>query len=138
MKDTAIKLCLLVRENAIARITKVGAVFYADEELCPGWNIENRCHKGMHAEEVAILHSRLRGYNPKSFKGIIIVYGDGSTFFPACGHCRQALWEYTFNPELLITVIDLEGNIIGEKRLDELYPYPYPLESFRLDKKESK
>jgi hypothetical protein len=33
---------------------------------------------------------------------------------------------YTLNPDLLVTEVDLQGNIIKEVSLGELYPYPFP------------
>jgi cytidine deaminase len=127
-KKKAIGDCLKARNNAIARKTKVGATLYTDKNTVSGWNLENRCHKGMHAEEVAIMNARINGMNPSFIKGMIISFSanniDNLTF--ACGHCRQALWEFTFNPDLLITEVDLEGNIIAEETLGRLYPLPYP------------
>jgi len=128
MKDLAITICLEARESAIARKTKVGACLYSDSGVVGGYNIENRCHKGLHAEEVAIMDARLSGIKPDRIVGMIISFSsndiDNLTF--ACGHCRQALWEYTFNPDLIITEIDLKGNVIAERTLGELYPLPYP------------
>jgi cytidine deaminase len=139
MKNIAIKSCLDYRQLAIARKTYVGASLYTDSEVYSGYNWENRCQKGYHAEEMAVIQAQLRHANPKAIKGIVVSFSknDISSLTFACGHCRQVLWEYTFNPDLLVTEVDLEGNIIAEKTLGELYPYPYPLESFALKSTES-
>ncbi len=136
MKEQAIRECLLVRKNAIVRKTMVGATLYTDETYVSGWNIENRIHKGYHAEEVAILNARLRGINPKSIKGIVVSFSqsDISKFTFMCGDCRQRLWEFTFNPDLIVTEVDLDGKIVAEKTLGELYPNPFPLEEFKLER----
>lgn len=139
IKEDAIVACLLSKRLAIARKTYVGATLYTEDNFVSGYNIENRCHKGLHAEEVAIMNARFQGINPKDIIGIIITFSknDITQLTFACGHCRQALWEYTFNPNLLISEVDLDGNIIAEKTLSELYPYPYPLESFSIEKSNS-
>ena len=128
MKEKAIKECLKARLKAICRKTYVGAALYSDTEVITGYNIENRCHKGYHAEEMAVLNATLQGINPKALKGIVVSFSDNDitrlTFM--CGICRQIVWQYTLNPVLLVTEVDLEGNIISEKTLGELYPYPYP------------
>ena len=128
MKKAAITLCLEYRLKAICRKTMVGAALYSDDVIFTGFNIENRCQKGYHAEEMAILNAQQTTVGPKSFKGIIVSFSGNDitqlTFM--CGHCRQYVWEYTLNPDLLVTEVDIEGNIIKEVKLGELYPYPYP------------
>jgi len=132
IKERAIKKCLefRLRSKHLRNIRKtyVGASIYTDNGVAGGFNIENRCHKGLHAEELAIINCIQYGVDPKSVKGIIVSFSSNDikrlTF--CCGHCRQVLWEYTRNPDLLCTEVDLEGNIIKEVRLGDLYPYPYP------------
>lgn len=128
IKYFAIQRCLEARLKAVCRKTMVGAALYSDNEIFAGWNIENRCQKGYHAEEVAVLNAQIHKADPKSFKGIIVSFSDNDidrlTFM--CGICRQYVWEYTLNPMLLVTEVDLEGNIIAEQILEGLYKYPYP------------
>ena len=106
--------------------SKVGACIYTNHSCYSGFNIETKIHKGYHAEEVALI-SCLRHHKGSSIKGIVIAY-DFLTkgIYPACAYCRQFLWELT-QPNLLITVVDLNGEIIFEETLNKLYPYPYPL-----------
>jgi len=132
IKDLAIETCLMAREKAVLiknHHTKVGACIYTDNnEMYIGFNVQNKCHKSYHAEELAILDCILHNVNPNSIQGIVVSFSANNikrlTF--CCGHCRQYLWEYTMNPNLLVTEVDLIGNIIKEVKLNKLYPYPYP------------
>ncbi len=96
--------------------------------IISGCNYENRCHKGYHAEESAVLEAMFNHIDPKEFKGIVISFSstiDQLTFM--CGHCRQIVWEYTLNPDLLVIEVNVDtGEVIKELTLGELYPYPYP------------
>ena len=132
VKEYAIERCLEARNKAVlikSSSTKVGACAYTKLGfLFEGYNIQNKCHKSYHAEEIAILNCILQSMNPKGLQGIIVSFSKNDikrlTF--CCGHCRQVLWEYTRNPNLLITEIDLMGSIVKEMKLGELYQYPYP------------
>lgn len=120
-------------KHARASKSKVGACVYTRAtrycyaKMYGGFNIENRCHKGYHAEEVALLNAIAHRNMPDDFEGIVIVYkfAGHDSVYPGCGHCRQLLWEYT-NKDLLITVVDTNGKIRFEKKLGKLYPFPYP------------
>ncbi len=128
IKNQAIKEALRVRLTAVVRNTQVGAALYTNSKVYPGCNQENRCHKGYHAEELAVLNAKLNYVHPEDIKGLVVTFSsddiDSLTF--CCGFCRQILWEYTLNPDLLISEVGLDGKIIDEKTLGELYPYPYP------------
>jgi cytidine deaminase len=134
LKQQAIKECLESRKKAVARKTLVGACLYTSDKVISGWNLENRIHKGYHAEEVAILNARIQEIEPKEIEGIVVSFSrtDISKHTFMCGDCRQRLWEFTFNSDLLVTEVDLDGKIIAEKTLGELYPNPFPLEEFKL------
>jgi cytidine deaminase len=134
MKNQAIIVSLSARKLAVARKTFVGAALYSDDFIVMGYNVENRCQKGYHAEEMAILNAQLQNCEPSDFKGIIVTFSskDISPITFACGHCRQFLWEYTMNSNFLITEVDLDGNIVAEKTLGELYPYPFPRKGHEL------
>lgn len=149
-KTSAIIIALNERKNAIlipSSHTKVGACLYSEEIIYygldgkafwSGYNIQNHSHKSYHAEEMAVLNYMVWYQNNKDYidddnkkiklKGIVVTFDHEQikdyTF--CCGHCRQVLWEYLRNPDLLVTEVDLEGNIIAEKTLGELYPNPYP------------
>ena len=55
-KNLAIDECLEARKLAICRKTRVGAAIYGADCISTGYNIENRCAKGVHAEELAIFN----------------------------------------------------------------------------------
>lgn len=145
VKQVAIKRCLEAREKAIlipTSTTKVGACLYSEYDFLgekhgrywEGYNIQNRSHKSYHAEEMAVLTFLIDNNMEKSYKetpfkptGIIVSFtANIASITFCCGHCRQTLWEYLKNPDLLITEVDIEGNIVAEKTLKELYPDPYP------------
>jgi cytidine deaminase len=123
--------CLQAREKAIltkTSPTKVGALLYDSYgNTYEGFNIQNRCHKSYHAEEIAILNSILSCCDKSKLSGMIVSFNDTIervTF--CCGHCRQLIWEYTMNPDFIITEVDLKGNIVDKRTIKELYPNPYP------------
>jgi cytidine deaminase len=134
VKKTAIELALIEMEKAVLLPThhhKVGASIYTKDSTCyGGFNIQNPSHKGYHAEEMAILCCYLSSVKPESVIGIIITTtftdSEEGKYCFGCGHCLQMMWEYTRNPELLITIVNVNGEIVGEKKLGEVYPYPYP------------
>lgn len=131
-KRIAIERCLEARKKAILlkySRTKVGACIYTrDGHFYEGFNIQNRSHKSYHAEEIAVLNCIINDVPSNIVEGIIISFSknDISRLTFMCGHCRQIVWEYTKNPNLLVIEVDLEGNIIKEMKLGELYNYPYP------------
>jgi len=126
IKKKAIKLAIEYCKKAITFKSRVGACLYTNRKLFPGYNIENKVHKGYHAEELALINSILNNVNPNDLKGIIITYEmEEDKIYPTCASCRQWLWEFT-NPDLLVTVVDLNGNIKYENTLSKLYPLPFP------------
>ena len=109
--------------------TMVGATLYDKYgNSYSGFNIQNRSHKSYHAEEMAILNAILQGANMKDMVGLLVSFSNNNieklTF--CCGHCRQIVWEYTLNPNLLVSEITLDGGVIETRKLSELYPQPYP------------
>lgn len=130
MIKEAIKICLEYRQRAIlldGHTTKVGACIYTKSKLYGGFNIQNRSHKSYHAEEVAVINYLLDKQEDEP-TGIVVTFSkdDIERLTFACGHCRQLLWGVTKNKDLLVTEVDLDGNIIKSLTLEELYPYPYP------------
>ncbi len=114
--------------RAITFKSRVGCVLVMKNGVhVPGFNVENRCHKGYHAEETAFISALLSGFKGEDFEEIILSYDfiDKGTY-PMCGHCRQLIWEYTKNPDIKITVIDTLGEEKYTGTLGELYPMPYP------------
>ncbi len=95
-----------------AIITKRGRVYR-------GCNLENpSLMLSMCAEKVAI--SKALSEGERSFNAIAIVSDKGHLCYP-CGSCRQLLWEFAGDIDVL-----LEGDGgIKRYRLSELMPYPF-------------
>ena len=125
--------CLTVRLKSKPYLIKdsstmVGATLYDKHgNTYSGFNIQNRSHKSYHAEEMAVLNAILQGANMKDMVGMLVSFSstiEKLTF--CCGHCRQIMWEYILNPDLLVSEIGLDGTIIETRKLSDLYPCPYP------------
>lgn len=116
------------REKALTFKTKVGAAIQTkDGKIYAGFNIENRIHKGHHAEEVALIRALFEGYKGSDFEAMAIVYETSSEEnpYPACASCRQYMWENT-SPDLIVIAAQPDGTVLYKGRLKKLYPYPYP------------
>ena len=114
------------RENAYARFSnfKVGAALLTnDGKIFSGCNVENSSYGLTNcAERTAVFKAVSEGYT--KFKAIA-VYADSNPPATPCGACRQVLFE--FNPDLEILCSNSMG--ISEKfKLSELLP-----EGFRLE-----
>lgn len=135
----AIDHAIKAREKAVllpGHTTKVGAaIFTSDGEYFDGWNIQNKCHKSWHAEEIAVLNHMISGKDASKILGIVVTFSKNHikrlTF--CCGFCRQYLWEYTMNPMLEVYEVTLEGDPLAMMRLGDLYPMPYPAEELRMN-----
>ena len=125
--EDLVQLAIRAMTRAIVVYGKqVGAaVRMKDGTVIQGFNIENKSYKGYHAEEVAVISALKMGYTGNDFESIAIVCSFKG-LYPACGHCRQMLWEYT-NPDLIIIAYDLESAMGQSFVLKDLYPFPYPL-----------
>ena len=113
----------IVRERAMAAFSefKVGAALEtADGRIITGCNIENSTYGlTMCAERVAIFKAVSEGY--RSFKRIVVVADTTQPTSP-CGACRQILWEFAGNIEVILA--DLE-NIKTTHMLKDLLPHPF-------------
>lgn len=111
------------RENAIATFShyRVGAALLAgDGTVHHGCNIEN-CTYGltMCAERVALLSALAGG--TRRFSAVAVVT-DGDTPGTPCGPCRQLMWEFCGDIDVIV------ANLTGKARtfkLSELLPYPF-------------
>jgi len=111
------------REHADARFSnfKVGAALEAsDGAVITGCNVENATYGlTICAERVAVFKAISEGHH--AFKRIAIV-ADTSTLTPPCGACRQILWE--FGGDLEIVLANL-GSDEATHRLKDLLPLPF-------------
>jgi cytidine deaminase len=112
-----------VREHAVADYShfKVGAAIEtADGTIVTGCNIENATYGlTMCAERVAIFKALSEGH--RKFKRIAIV-ADTETPTPPCGACRQLMWE--FGGDLDVILANLE-TVTALMQMKDLLPLPF-------------
>jgi cytidine deaminase len=120
MSDALIEAALLVRENAHAPFSKfkVGAaVEDASGRIFAGCNVENATYGlTICAERVAIFKAISEG--ARKFTRVAVV-ADTDVLTPPCGACRQILWEFCGDVELVM------ANLAGQSettRLGALFP----------------
>jgi cytidine deaminase len=116
-------------DRAIADFSqfRVGAALEtADGLIISGCNIENASYGlTMCAERVAMFKALSEGH--RAFRRILIVTGTNQPT-PPCGACRQILWE--FGGDLEILLADLTG-VTAAHRLSDLLPVAFDRRSLR-------
>jgi cytidine deaminase len=100
---------------------KVGAALEtADGSIIAGCNIENATYGlTICAERVAMFKALSEGH--RVFTRIAIVANTEAPT-PPCGACRQILWEFGGNLEVVLANLDAEK---GRHRLKDLLPLPF-------------
>lgn len=100
---------------------KVGAALEtADGTIVTGCNIENATYGlTICAERVAMFKALSEGH--RRFRRIAIV-ADTKTPTPPCGACRQILWEFGADLEVILANLRRET---GRYRLADLLPSPF-------------
>ena len=111
------------REHALASFShfKVGAALEtADGQIITGCNIENATYGlTICAERVAIFKAISEGH--RAFTRIAVV-ADTTAPTPPCGACRQILWEFAGDIEVIV------ANTMRETarfKLRDLFPHPF-------------
>jgi len=121
--DTLIDAARAAREHAVAAFSKfkVGAALEAaDGTVITGCNVENATYGlTICAERVAMFKALSEGH--RSFTRVAIVADTGDPT-PPCGACRQILWE--FGGDLEIVLANLSEHK-GTHRLKDLLPLPF-------------
>ena len=124
--DTAKALIAAARQarrNAHARFSgfKVGAALEtADGTIITGCNIENATYGlTICAERVAMFKALSEGH--RTFRRVAVV-ADTEAPTPPCGPCRQILWEFGGDLEVLLANLRRQT---GNYRLAELLPLPF-------------
>ena len=122
-RNELIEAARQTRENAVASFSgfKVGAALRTSAgRILGGCNVEN-CTYGLTvcAERVALLTALAAG--ERAFEAVAVVTDSRSPSTP-CGPCRQLLWEYCGDIEVILA--NLDGSVI-EYRLSDLLPHPF-------------
>jgi len=111
------------RERAIATYSgfRVGAALEtADGTIVTGCNIENASYGlTICAERVAMFKALSEGH--KKFRRVAVV-ADTEAPTPPCGACRQILWEFGGDLEVILANLRRET---GRHQLKDLLPLPF-------------
>ena len=100
---------------------KVGAALETEDgTIITGCNIENATYGlSMCAERVAMFKALSEGH--RRFRRIAVV-ADTQAATPPCGPCRQILWEFGADLEVIMANLRRET---GRHRLSDLLPLPF-------------
>ena len=111
------------RENAHAPYSnfRVGAALRATSgRIFGGSNVENATFGlTMCAERVAIFKAMSEG--ERGFDAVAVV-ADTDTLTPPCGACRQILWEFCGDAEIVLANL---GAKVERYRMSQLLPLPF-------------
>ena len=121
--DSLIDTALRAREQAHAPFSKfkVGAALLDDGgHIYTGCNVENATYGlTVCAERVAVFKAISEG--ARKFRRIAVA-ADTPVLTPPCGACRQILWEFCGDIEVILT--NLQGKT-ESLRLKDLFPRPF-------------
>ncbi|MCL6512625.1 MAG: cytidine deaminase [Anaerolineae bacterium] len=121
--EKLIAVAAAARENAHAPYSnfRVGAALRARSgRVITGCNVENASYGlTVCAERVALLKAISEG--ERGFEAIAIV-ADTERLTPPCGACRQLLWEFCGDIEVITANLHGRSKIF---RLAELFPEPF-------------
>ncbi|MGH9723413.1 MAG: cytidine deaminase [Bryobacteraceae bacterium] len=123
LQDPLVDAARAARENAHAPFSKfkVGAAVEDESgRIHAGCNVENATYGlTLCAERVAIFKGVSEG--AKRFRRVAVV-ADTEDLTPPCGACRQILWEFCGDVDIVL------ANLAGKTetfRLKELFPRPF-------------
>lgn len=121
--DPLLEAALRVRENAHAPFSKFKVGAAVEDEtgrIHTGCNVENATYGlTVCAERNAVFKGISEG--ARRF-GRVAVAADTSNLTPPCGACRQILWEFCGDVEIVL--VNLEGRT-ESFRLAQLFPRPF-------------
>jgi cytidine deaminase len=121
--DALVENARRAREHAVADYShfKVGAALQtADGTIVTGCNVENATYGlTVCAERVAMFKALSEGH--RSFTRVAVV-ADTADPTPPCGACRQILWEFGGDLEILLANLTEDK---GTHRLKDLLPLPF-------------
>jgi len=120
VSDPLVEAAMRARENAHAPFShfRVGAALEdAEGRIYTGCNVENATYGlTMCAERVAVLKAISEG--ARKFRRVAVV-ADTETLTPPCGACRQVLWEFCGDVEMVLANL---GGKTETLRLGTLFP----------------
>ncbi|MDR3703248.1 MAG: cytidine deaminase [Candidatus Sulfopaludibacter sp.] len=123
MDDPLLSAALAARRHAFAPFSKfqVGAALQdSDGRIHTGCNVENATYGlTLCAERVAVFKAISEGV--RQFRRIAVA-ADTEDLTPPCGACRQILWEFCGDLEILL--VNPRGKT-ETCRLRELFPKPF-------------
>ncbi len=123
MTDPLVEAALRARENAHAPFSRfqVGAALEDDSgRIHTGCNVENATYGlTVCAERVAVFKAISEG--ARKFRRIAVA-ADTDTLAPPCGACRQILWEFCRDIEIVL--VNPRGKS-ETHRLADLFPRPF-------------
>jgi cytidine deaminase len=121
-RERLIERALEMRANAYAPYSQyaVGAALLSESgTIYAGANVENAAYpSSMCAERAAVFAMASAG--ERHVKAIAVATENGGT---PCGACRQVLSE--FGSQTLVLVVNGQGEVVYEGRLDELLPHSF-------------
>ena len=121
--DPLVAAATEARERAFAPYSgfRVGAALEAEDgTLVPGCNVESASYGlTICAERMAVFAAVARGF--RCFRRVAVVT-DTATPTPPCGACRQILWE--FAPDAEVVLANLKGDMV-KYTVRELIPHAF-------------
>jgi cytidine deaminase len=112
-----------VRERAVADFSgfKVGAALETEDgQIITGCNVENASYGlTVCAERVAIFKAISDGH--RAFRRIVVV-ADTSSPTPPCGACRQIMWEFCGDIEVVMANLSA---VTATLQMKDLLPLPF-------------
>jgi cytidine deaminase len=123
MPDPLLEAALAARHNAFAPFSKflVGAALEDDAgRIHTGCNVENATYGlTLCAERVAVFKAISEG--ARKFRRVAVA-ADTDVLTPPCGACRQILWEFCGDVEIVL--VNLRGQT-ETYPMRELFPKPF-------------
>jgi cytidine deaminase len=127
-RNALVEAARAAREHALAPYShfRVGAAVRAKTgRIFSGCNIENASYGlTLCAERVAVFKALSEG--ERGFEAVAVVT-DTDTLTPPCGACRQILWEFCGDAEVILA--NLSGQI-EVHRMSRLLPKPFDSSNF--------
>ena len=121
--DRLVAAARAARQHAVADFShfKVGAALEtADGTIVTGCNVENASYGlTICAERVAIFKALSDGH--RAFTAIVVV-ADTESPTPPCGACRQIIWEFCGDVEVIIANLQTITKVL---RMKDLLPLPF-------------